>query len=551
MPPKRNTLYYGDNLPILRQHIPDNSVDLVYLDPPFNSNRSYNVLFKDEGGADSEAQVQAFVDTWHWNEAAAEQYNQLVTGPHVEMGQLIVALRDFIGENQMMAYLVMMASRLVELHRVLKPTGSLYLHCDPTASHYLKIVLDIIFGPENFRNEIVWKRTSAHANVKQKYGVVHDLLLFYSGSAHYTWNQIYEPYDEEYINTFFDQRDETGRLYARRDLTASMQRASSGQIYTWKGVTPPPSRCWAMTKERMDELDTSGRIHWPKKEGGMPRLKMYPEDLPGIPLQDIWLDISVMHNLSAERLGYPTQKPLALLERILAASSNPGDVVLDPFCGCGTTIAAAQRMGRQWIGIDVTHLSIALQKYRLADAFGLVAGTNYDVVGEPADLDSAQQLAEENPYQFQWWALSLIRARPLGADAGSKTGKKGADRGIDGVISFVDDATGRPRRALVQVKGGKVSSRDIRDLVGTVNREKAAMGIFVTMEPASRPMVTEAGSAGHYHSPGWNQRYPTIQILTIEELLDGKTVNMPPTSITFAKAESDRTASDGQLKLNF
>ncbi len=222
---------------------------------------------------------------------------------------------------------------------------------------------------------------------------------------------------------------------------------------------------------------------------------------------------------------------------------------LTPFCGCGTTIAAAQRMGRQWIGIDVTHLSIALQKYRLADTYGLVAGTDYDVVGEPADLGSARQLTVENPYQFQWWALSLIRARPLGGEVGSRVGKKGADRGIDGVINFVDDSSRKPKRVLVQVKGGKVSSRDIRDLVGTVQREKAAIGIFLTMEPPSRPMLTEAASAGHYHSPGWNQRYPAIQILTIEELLDGKTVNMPPSSITFAQAERDIATDDNQLTL--
>jgi site-specific DNA-methyltransferase (adenine-specific) len=554
MPPKRNVLYYGDNLPILRQHIPANFVDLVYLDPPFNSNRNYNVLFKDEGGVDSEAQVQAFVDTWHWNEAAAEQYNQLVTGSHVEAGKLIVALRDFLGESQMMAYLVMMASRLIELRRVLKPTGSLYLHCDPTASHYLKVVLDTIFGPENFRNEITWRRTNTHNDAVKKFPDVADIILFYVKSSRAGFNPIYTNHDEAYVTKFYRFDDDDGRGPYTLDNMAS-PNPRPNMMYEWKGF-PYPQLGWRYQRATMEKLDDEGRVYYPKDKTGnfdytkRPRLKRYLNEQKGVVVGSVWDDILPLSAHAAERLGYPTQKPLALLERILAASSNPGEVVLDPFCGCGTTIAAAQRLGRQWIGIDVTNLSIALQKYRLADAFGLVAGTDYDVVGEPADLDSAQQLAEENPYQFQWWALSLIQARPLGADAGSKMGKKGADRGIDGVISFVDDASGRPKRALVQVKGGKVSSRDIRDLVGTINREKAAMGIFITMELPSCPMVTEAGSAGNYQSPGWNQRYPTIQILTIEELLDGKKVNMPPTSITFAKAESDRTPSEGQLKLN-
>lgn len=544
----RNTLYYGDNLAVLRD-FPSEFVDLIYLDPPFNSNRSYNVLFKDESGHEADAQITAFEDTWHWNQNAEDAYHYLVTKGDEAVSRMIEAMRQFIGTNQMMAYLVMMAARLTEMHRVLKPTGSLYLHCDPTASHYLKVILDTIFGVQNFRNEIIWKRTSAHANVSQKFGVVHDVIYFYSASNSYTWNQQHVSYDADYVDTFFDQIDDDGRRYARRDLTASMQRASTGQIYEWKGITPPPSRCWAMTKERMDELDRTGRIHWPKKVGGMPRLKLYPEDLPGVPMQDIWSDIKTMHNLSAERLGYPTQKPEALLERIISASSNPGDIVLDPFCGCGTTIAAAQKLGRHWIGIDITHLSIALQKYRLKDAFGLVAGKDYDIKGEPVDYQSAVQLAQDDRYQFQWWALSLIQARPVGGEAGSKSGKKGADSGIDGVIAFIDEAGGKAKRALVQVKSGKVKVGDVRDLVGTVDREKAAMGIFITLEQPSKPMTVEAASSGYYHSPGWGQDYPRIQILTVQDLLNGATVQMPPLSVTFKVAEKAEKADDSQLGL--
>lgn len=292
-----------------------------------------------------------------------------------------------------------------------------------------------------------------------------------------------------------------------------------------------------MTRERMDELEKNGRIHWPKKDGGMPRLKVFPEDLPGTPLQDIWTDIKMMHNLAAERLGYPTQKPVELLKRIVQASSNEGDVVLDPFCGCGTTIAAAQELNRQWIGIDITHLSIALQKYRLRDAFGLEPGEHYAVIGEPKDASGARQLAQDDPYQFQFWALSLIQARPVGAVGASKQGKKGADRGIDGVINFIDDSSGKPKRVIVQVKGGKVGASHIRDLVGTVERENAAIGVYISMEPPTGPMKREAAAAGIYHSDVWGQDYPKIQLLTIEELLNGATVQMPPISSAFKQAE--------------
>jgi site-specific DNA-methyltransferase (adenine-specific) len=538
----RNTLYYGDNLAILREYIATESVDLCYLDPPFNSNRSYNVLFKQESGHESEAQIEAFNDTWHWNQHTESVYYDLLRG-RPAVSAMIGAMKEFIGPSQMMAYLVMMAVRLVELHRVLKPTGSLYLHCDPTASHYLRVIMDTIFGVSNNRNEIIWQRTSAHANVVSKFGAVHDTILFYSVSDTYTWNTQYKPYDTEYLETFFDQVDEQGRSYARRDLTASMQRASSGQLYEWHGLRPPPSRCWAMTKDRMDALEAAGRIHWPKKEGGMPRLKLYPEDLPGSPIQDIWADIKTMHNLSSERLGYPTQKPVALLERIVAASSNPGDVVLDPFCGCGTSIAAAEKLERKWIGIDITHLSIALQKYRLKNAFGLEPGKDYDVIGEPADTASATQLATEDRYQFQWWALSLIKAQPLGGDAGSKQGKKGADKGIDGIITFIDDATGKPKRIMVQVKSGHVNASTVRDLRGVVEREQAAIGVLLTLEAATQPMNTEAAGAGFYETIHWG-KFPRIQILTVEGLLHGtQRLEMPPqtqTATTFKAAQKEQ-----------
>ncbi|MBN2266805.1 MAG: restriction endonuclease [Candidatus Babeliaceae bacterium] len=541
-------LYYGDNLKILREYIADESVDLVYLDPPFNSNRNYNVLFKDESGQESESQLTAFEDTWHWDMAAESTYHSLLTDTTPEISTMMSALREFIGTNQMMAYLVMMTARLIELHRVLTSTGSLYLHCDPTASHYLKIVLDAIFGVDNFRNEIIWKRTSAHSSAK-KYGDVHDVILFYAMSNTSCWNKVYQAYEPEYLDMFLDCVDEHGRRYKRMDLTgAGTTNGPSGD--PWRGLdVRAKGRHWAYSPDVLEQFDRQGKIHWPKKAGGMPRLKQYREDLPGVLLQDVWNDIKPMHNLSAERLGYPTQKPVALLERILETSSNDGDLVLDPFCGCGTTIHAAQKLNRKWIGIDITHLAIALQKYRLKNAFELIEKTDYDVIGEPESFSSAKQLALDDRYQFQWWALSLIQAQPIGGETGSKKGKKGKDQGIDGMITFLDDPRAKPKRLIVQVKSGKVKSGDIRDLVGTLEREKAAIGVFITLERPSKDMKSEAASAGFYHSPNWRKDYPRIQILTIEELLAGREVQMPPTARTYKKAQREHQHPGKQQQL--
>lgn len=540
MPPLTpNTLFYGDNLDILREHIDADSVDLIYLDPPFNSSRSYNVLFKNESGEEAQAQITAFEDTWHWNATAEQTYKDLVTLGDERVSSMIGALRQSIGTNQMMAYLVMMAARLAELHRVLKRTGSLYLHCDPTASHYLKMILDAVFGPVQFRNEIIWKRTSAHSDTRQgnvlHMGRVHDVILYYTRSEDAKRNEVYLPYSQEYIDDFYRHKDPDGRLYRLGDITGPGGASKGNPKYEFLGVT----RYWRYKKERMEELYNQGRIVQ-SKPGGVPAYKRYLDEMPGVPLQDIWDDIQPIGAQAAERLGYPTQKPVALLERIIQASSNPGDVVLDPFCGCGTTIAAAQKLGRRWIGIDITHLSIALQKYRLKDAFGLIEKKDYAVKGEPEDLPSAQQLAQDDRYQFQWWALSLVKARPLGGEGEGKQGKKGSDKGIDGVITFIDEASGKPKRVLVQVKSGKVKSGDVRDLRGTVDREGAALGVFITLAKATRDMEAEAAAAGFYHSPGWKRDYPKLQILTIADLLNGADVKMPPASITFKQAQKEQ-----------
>ncbi len=529
----KNTLFYGDNLPVIREYLADETIDLIYLDPPFNSSRSYNVLYKDESGAEAEAQIVAFEDTWHWNQSTETQYRELVAGGD-KLAQLLETLVAVIGRNQMMAYLVMMAARLIELHRILKPTGSLYLHCDPTASHYLKLILDMIFSAGNFQNEIVWQRTSSHNDVKRKYGDLSDTLLFYTKTQQYTFNVQYAPYSEEYVQNSYKFVDTDGRKYQSVDLRSPNPRPNL--TYDYKGYKPHKNG-WAVSLDRMKKLDEEGRLIFPKSNEGRIRIRKYLDEMQGVPMGNVWSDVKVIQAQAKERLGYPTQKPIALLERIIQASSNPGDVILDPFCGCGTAVHAAQKLDRIWVGIDITPLATALIKSRLYDAFKIEAKKDYDLIGEPTTLSDAKHLANQDRYQFQWWALGLIPARPYGGQAGSKTGKKGADKGIDGVMTFSDSTHDSDKRIIIQVKSGKVKSSDIRDLNGTVDREKnAVMGIFITLEPPSRNMELEAMEIGYYHSEGFNRDYPKIQILTIEQLLAGEKVKFPGTDTTLKQA---------------
>ncbi len=544
-----NTLYYGDNLSVLREHVDSQSVDLIYLDPPFNSNRSYNVLFKDESGIDSEAQITAFEDTWHWGPTAEFTYDELVTQAPDRVATAISALRQLIGTNQMMAYLVMMAARLVELHRVLKPTGSLYLHCDPTASHYLKVILDTIFGPENFVNEIVWKRASAH-NDPKRHGRIHDTIFYYTRTRNYVWNIQYTAYSDEYLKSEW-RRLPSGRLYKTENMLDPQNKMAE---YDFMGTTAR----WRTDYEGMMELwnapqtevpNSHGRIKLGRDSKPIKRCRiLFLDEMSGVPLQDWWDDIMSLRGGAKERLDYPTQKPLALLERIIASSSNPGDLVLDPFAGCGTAMAAAQKLGRRWIGIDITHLSVSLLKYRMKAMFDLESKQDYQVIGEPVDLAGAYDLATLNRYQFQWWALSLVEAQPLGGQEGSRQGKKGSDKGIDGVIPFVE-VGGKRERVIVQVKSGHVSADHIRDLIGTVESEKAAMGVFITLKEPTGPMKSAALGAGFYESPLWGKKYPRIQILTIEELLAGQQVEMPPAFGAFKQAERIKDAGPEQGRL--
>ena len=526
-----NKLYFGDNLDILRQHVADESVDLIYLDPPFNSNATYNVLFREKSGEQSAAQITAFDDTWHWGLESESAYHDVVVDGPKALADLLQAMRSFLGQNDMMAYLTMMAQRMVELHRVLKPTGSIYLHCDPTSSHYLKILLDAVFGPTNFRTEIVWKRTSAHSDTKQgrrQHGRIHDILLYYTKGSDWIWNPVYTEYDEEYVDKFYKHVEaETGRRYTLGDITGPGGSSKGNPHYEIMGVT----RYWRYSEKRMKELIDEGRIVQ-AKPGAVPRYKRYLDEMPGVPIQDMWTDIRPVASQAAERLGYPTQKPEALLERIINASSNEGDVVLDPFCGCGTAIAAAERLNRRWIGIDVTHIAITLIRHRLRDSFGEDLRP-YSVLGDPKDLPGAAALAQQDRYQFEWWALGLVDARP------AQDKRKGADSGVDGYINFFDDGSGKAKRVIVQVKSGHVQRNQIATLKGDMAREKAEIGLFVTLEPPTAPMRNEAAAAGFYEPSHFlDHKFPRVQILTIEALLSGAQAEYPrfAPQATFRKA---------------
>ena len=558
--PTPNRLYYGDNLAVLREQIADASVDLIYLDPPFNSDATYNVLFRERSGDASAAQITAFDDTWRWGRDAELAYRDVITAGPPQASELLAAMRSFLGQNDMMAYLTMMAQRMIELRRVLKPTGSIYLHCDPTASHYLKLMMDSVFGVSNFGNEVVWKRTGAHSGAKG-WGPIHDIILFYRASSDYSWNSVYQEYDAEYLAGYYRFEDDKGRY---RLVTLTGPGTTAGESGApWRGVNPTDSgRHWAVpmrslralypdvnlselsTQERLDLLDQAGHVHWPAR-GSVPQQKRYADESPGVLIQDIISDIPPLSPQARERLGYPTQKPEALLERIIAASSSEGDVVLDPFCGCGTAMAAAERLNRRWIGIDITHLAISIIRRRMADAFGS-ALQPYAVIGLPQDVASARALAQQDRYQFEWWALGLVTARP------AQDKRKGADGGVDGYINFFDDNSGQPRSVIVQVKSGGVNRGMIAALKGDMEREKAHLGLFITLAEPTAPMRQEALAAGFYEPkcfPG--QRYPCLQILTIAQLLAGQEPEYPRMGppATFPQAPRRRRAQGQQSNL--
>ena len=513
-----NQLFYGDNLEVLRQHIRDESIDLCYIDPPFNSKRNYNQIYNNVGKED-QAQAQAFIDTWTWDDYAnqglreiQENYQGRFTSQSID---LISGLVKILGKGSLLAYLISMTLRIAEIHRVLKPTGSFYLHCDPTASHYLKLVLDAIFCSQggDFLNEITWKRTTAH-NDPQRFGRVQDRIFFFCKSSKKTFNHAAGEYSQEQMSRY-KYVDGKG-LYRAENLTAP--HFSETRTLEWRGVHPGANRQWRYSIEKLEELYSQDLILL--RKDGKPRkdgLKEYLDDAQGSSPQDIWTDI-LFPPTTKERLGYPTQKPEALLERIIKSSSNEGDVVLDAYCGCGTTVAVSQRLKRRWIGIDITYQSISLILRRLEEAFGKEEVEKIILNGIPKDMASAKALAlkkdDRTRKEFEKWAVLTYSNNRATINQ-----KKGADKGIDGIAYFTGDRD-EPEKIILQVKSGKVNSRDIRDLRGTMDREGAVLGVFITLNQPTKDMNQEAKEAGIYQSRFMNKPTDKIRIVTIQEMIE-------------------------------
>ncbi|MDE0033994.1 MAG: DNA methyltransferase [Deltaproteobacteria bacterium] len=524
-----NRLYYGDCLTVM-QNMKSASVDLIYLDPPFNSDRTYNNIYKDETGRPLPDQIDAFCDMWELDEETERIVRTMpvlmrdagVDDSAAELWKLwLNALRKT--RPKLLAYLSYMTQRLLQMKVILKATGSIYLHCDPTAAHYIKIMMDSIFWHENFRSEIVWKRTSAHSGARRP-GPVHDTILFYTKSDKYAWTGTYQDYDDLYVETFYPHKDPDGRRWSRADLTGAgvVQDGETGQ--PWRGINVSlKGRHWARKPADLDKLDAEGRIHWPAREGGMPRLKLYLDEQPGIPLQDVWTDIRPIHNLAAERMGYRTQKPVELLKRIIESSSKPDDVVFDPFCGCATTIEAAHLLKRQWVGIDIAiHAIKRVARIRLEDRLGLKEGTDFELDGVPRNLEGAQDLWDRDKYHFQKWAVEQID--------GFVTSKRTADGGIDGRLYFGVPWRPELQSMVIEVKGGKnVSVESLRALRGVLDNDEALMAGLIIMEPLGsakdRNFHRFMAEAGDLEVQG--VEYPKMQILTVGEILDGKRFNTP------------------------
>ncbi|WP_373480617.1 DNA methyltransferase [Geminocystis sp.] len=555
-------LYYGDNLDILKNHISDEIIDLIYLDPPFNSQVNYNVIFNTPKGEKSETQITAFEDIWTWN-IESERCIQDLKQIRGDLAELLNLLVRTLGKNSLSAYLVMMAIRLVELYRVLKPTGSLYLHSDPTASHYLKMILDIIFEAKNFRNEIIWERSKNRSSISKSLRKAHDVILFYSKSNNYIFNLLYKQLSKASLENY-RYEDEKGKYRLVPLLVSGKRNGETGKV--WREINPnkqgKSGMHWVTIPEKLEEYDRQNLIIFSKNN--IPNLKYYLEDNSGVPLSDNWYDIPLISSNSKESLGYPTQKPLKLLERIIESSSNENDLILDPFCGCGTAVHASEKLNRQWIGIDITHLAISLIEKRLRDAFSEKYSDNsedlikkktdfFEVEGTPKTLDAALDLFNRDAYQFQWWAISLVNAQPY---QGKK--KKGADSGIDGIIYFDDFDSKKSesviKKIIVSVKGGKnINVSMIRDLRGTMEANNASMGFFITLISPTKPMIQEAAKAGFYQA-GNGTQYPVIQVFSIEGLINGnekaKYYDLSWGKSTFKQAQKEQESNGKQIEIN-
>jgi site-specific DNA-methyltransferase (adenine-specific) len=518
-----NTLYCGDCLDVLRQFVPDESVDLVYIDPPFNSKRDYNLFFDDKK---LQTQRIAFEDTWTYKNVQ-DSLEELHTLEHENLWSLLLVYQKVA--SHAFPYLVMMALRLLEIHRILKGTGSFYLHCDPTMSHYLKTVCDVVFSEEHFRNEVVWKRTSAHSD-PSRYGANIDIILFYSRNDTWTWNGIYLPHDRDYLSRF-KHSDPDGRLWTDDNLTAK-GLSGGGYEYEYKGA----KSLWRVPPETMKKLDKEGRLHF-TRVGGI-RLKRYLDETKGTLLQSLWDDIPPINSQARERLGYPTQKPKALMQRIIQVSSNEGDIVLDAFCGCGTTIDAAESLNRKWIGIDISPMAISLIKRRLRDTYKSKLSP-YEVKGIPVDEASAIKLWQENKYAFQDWWLLEFEVFSEG---------KGADKGIDGIGLYkVGKRANDTLKVAFQVKGGEhISSKDVDALLGILAKFECQAGVFLTIEPPTKPMIETIATSGTVKTP--IGMFPKLQLLTLENFFSGKKLKLPAENITFKRAGTHKKEAE-QLTL--
>ena len=540
-----NKLYFGDCLTIMEE-MPLGSVDLIYLDPPFNSQRDYNAIYKDETGRPLPAQIEAFGDMWELNE---ERERELRTMPvlmreagipdeSVEFWRLWMNALRRTNPN-LLAYLSYMTQRLLPMRGLLRPTGSIYLHCDPTASHYIKVMMDSIFRHENFRNEIIWKRTGSHGGAR-KWGPIHDVILFYSKGDKYKWNREYQEYSPEYLDNYYKFKDERGRFRLVTLTGAGTRTGHSGK--PWRGVDPTVSgRHWAVpkaaltkafpdraeldelpTQTKLDMLDEAGVIHWPKR-GTVPQQKRYVDESPGVLIQDIITDIKPLGAHAKERLGYNTQKPVELLDRLIAVSTDLGDVVFDPFCGCATTIEAAQRLGRRWVGVDIAiHAVKRVAAFRLRDRLALKEGEDFEIDGVPRDIEGARDMWTRDKYHFQRWAVEQVD--------GFVTTKRTADGGIDGRLYFGLPNERDLSSMAIEVKGGKnVGIKEVRELRGVLDNDQALIAGLIILEPfgktKERNIRRFMADAGDMDVLG--VKYPRMQVITVADILEGKRFHTP------------------------
>lgn len=551
-----NQLFYGDNLDVLRRFIDAETIDLCYIDPPFNSKRNYNQIYNNIGKED-QAQAQAFIDTWEWDDAANIGLSEIISnegGVFTSQSiDLIEGLQKVLGKHSLLSYLVHMTLRIAHIYKVLKPTGSFYLHCDPTASHYLKLIVDSIFcagRKGQFQNEITWQRTNAHNDAKQgrrAYGNIADIILFYTKSDDNVFNQQYLEHNANYVESFYKFKDKDGRVYSLGDLGAPGGEEKGNPYYEFLGI----KKFWRYSEANMKKLYEEGKIIQ-TKPGTVPRLKRYLDESKGIAVQNIWTDIKPLQAGQKEKLGYPTQKPESLLDRIILTSSNEGDTVLDAYCGCGTTVTVAQHRKRKWIGIDITYQSIGLILKRLSDEYGKEVLNNISLNGVPKDFNAAVALAnkkEDKPRkEFEKWAVLTYTD-----NKGIINEKKGGDGGIDGisyVLDYNDKNEQESKKVLFSVKSNQTLTPSvIRDLNGTIQRDGAVMGFLITLYPMEN-LVKESKKYGIYTNKLFNHDYQKIQVISVEEMLDGNTMNLPTAEAVVKKAKKKSNKNDqGKLEI--